>query len=89
MSEASSHTLLWSYGFCYQTSDLTSILTLRPAWRQKAALSAHTYGSQDVTRDVVPRQVHSPQGSVAGETVHQGPAPQEANVIPAQVWKET
>ena len=53
-----------------------------------AAPFAHTHGSEDVTRDVIPSQLQLPQGSVAGETVHQGAAPEEANVIPAQVWKE-
>lgn len=53
-----------------------------------AAPCAHTHGSDDVARDVIPSQLQLPQGSVAGETVHQGAAPKEANVIPAQVWKE-
>ncbi|KAK2112394.1 hypothetical protein P7K49_012141 [Saguinus oedipus] len=48
-----------------------------------------THSSEDISGDVVPSQVQPPQGSVVGETVHEGPAPQEANVIPAQVWKET
>lgn len=43
------------------------------------------HGSEDVARDVIPSQLQLPQGSVAGETVHQGAAPEEANVIPAQV----
>lgn len=62
---------------------------LAPACKKLAALSVRTHSSQDVARDVVPSQVQPPQGSVAGETVHQGPAPQETDVIPAQVWKKT
>lgn len=62
---------------------------LAPVCKKLAALSVRTHSSQDVTGDVVPSQVQPPQGSVAGETVHQGPAPQETDVIPAQVWKET
>lgn len=54
-----------------------------------AAPSAHTHSSEDVAWDVISCQLQSPQGSVAGETVHQGPAPQEADAVPAQVWKET
>lgn len=50
--------------------------------------SARTHGSEKVPRDVIPCQLQPPQGSVAGETAHQGPAPQEANVVPAQVWEE-
>lgn len=53
-----------------------------------AARSARTHSSENVPGDVIPRQLQPPQGLVAGETVHQGPAPQEADVIPAQVWKE-
>lgn len=53
-----------------------------------AAPCARTHGSEDVAGDAVPSQLQLPQGSVAGETVYQGAAPQEADVIPAQVWRE-
>lgn len=70
-------------GFCLGLHALLQLV------KKLAALSVLTHSSQDVAGDVVPSQVQPPQGSVAGETVHQGPAPQETDVIPAQVWKET
>lgn len=70
-------------GFCLGLHALLQLV------KKLAALSVHTHSSQDIAGDVVPSQVQPPQGSVAGETVHQGPAPQKTDVIPAQVWKET
>lgn len=58
-------------------------------WSDSSEQGARTHGSEDVAGDVVPGQLQPPQGSVAGETAHQGPAAQEADVIPAQVWEET
>lgn len=70
----------------FLAKDLGACLVL-PKGSESVLVVVHglLHGSQDVTRDVVPSQVQLPQGSVAGETVHQSPAPQEANVIPAQV----
>lgn len=50
-----------------------------------AAPCARTRSSEDVAGDAVPSQLQPPEGSVAGEAVHQSSASQEAHVVPAQV----
>lgn len=46
-------------------------------------MHAPTHGSEDIAGDAVPSQLQPPEGSVARQRAHQGPATQEADVIPA------